>query len=60
MESIKRNELPPHPLSDLEKEYIASLSPDLKELHTIAQESLGSSYFVKYTHGYKKWIKNRK
>lgn len=35
--------------------FIASLSPNEKELHEMAEKFLGSSYFVQWTHGYRKW-----
>ena len=57
---VKREFLPVHPLSPLEKEYVASLSPDLKRLHEIATENLASSYFVKLTPGFKKWLSEKK
>lgn len=55
-ETEKRSFLPPHPLTPIEKEYIDSLSLDMQRLHQIATESLGSSYFVKSTHGFRKWL----
>ena len=58
-QKVKRQLLPVHPLSPLEKEYIASLTPELKKLHNIATENLASSYFVKSTHGFKKWLAQR-
>ncbi len=50
----KREELPPHPLTEKEAAYVASLSPERKELHELAVKMLGSSYFVERTHGYRK------
>lgn len=55
-EKEKRVFLPPHTLTPIEEEYVASLSPELKKLHQIAVEALGSSYFVKSTHGFRKWL----
>jgi len=36
--------------------FYASLTPKEKELHLLAMEKLGSSYFVQWTHSYKKWV----
>jgi hypothetical protein len=38
-------------------EFYASLSPMEQELHKLAMEKLQSSYFVQWTHFYKKWKK---
>jgi hypothetical protein len=46
---------PIHPLNDEEMEYINSLDPKEKALHTLAVEKLGSSYFVWKSHGYQAW-----
>ena len=35
--------------------FLASLSEQEKELHSMAEGLLGSSYFVQWTHGYMKW-----
>jgi hypothetical protein len=35
--------------------FIASLSSNERELHEMAERFLGSSYFVQWTHGYRKW-----
>lgn len=50
----RREELPPHPLTEKELTYVASLSPERRELHELAVKMLGSSYFVERTHGYRK------
>lgn len=50
----RREELPPHPLTEKELAYVASLSPERRELHELAVKMLGSSYFVERTHGYRK------
>jgi hypothetical protein len=39
--------------------YYASLSEREKELHKMAVDLLGSSYFVQWSHGYKKWKANQ-
>lgn len=36
-------------------DFIASLSPQEKELHEIGEKFLGSSYFVQWTYSYRKW-----
>lgn len=47
--------LPPHPLDPSEQQYVAQMGPQDRALHELAVQKLGSSYFVKWTHGYKKW-----
>ena len=47
----------PAPLPEDFEEFYASLTEQEKELHTLATEKLGSSYFVQWTHMYKKWKK---
>lgn len=49
------DKLPPHPLTAEAKLYIASLDARGKELHELAVEKLGSSYFVDRTLGFQKW-----
>ena len=52
---------PPKPAalpSDFE-EFYASLSPQEKELHQLAIDKLQSSYFVQWSHMYRKWRKNK-
>lgn len=46
---------PPHPLNPQEKLFVASLSEKEKQLHDLATQMLGSSYFAGKTHAYKKW-----
>ena len=46
----------PHPIPKEAAAYVASMSPKDKELHELAQKLLGSSYFVEWSHGYKKWV----
>lgn len=41
-------------------EFIASLDDRERELHEMAERLLGSSYFVQWTHGYRKWKAGRK
>jgi len=38
-------------------EFYTSLTPAEKELHELATEKLGSSYFIQWTHMYTKWSK---
>ena len=47
------------PLPDDFDEFYASLTPQEKELHLLAIEKLQSSYFVQWTHFYKKWKKTK-
>jgi hypothetical protein len=49
---------PPHALTPTEKTFLASLSEKEKELHKLASEMLGSSYFVGKTHSFGKWMAN--
>jgi hypothetical protein len=49
----------PAPLPADFDEFYASLSPLEKELHLLAIEKLQSSYFVQWTHFYKKWKKDK-
>jgi hypothetical protein len=54
------NPPPTHPLNELEKEFIKSLSPKEYALHEIAVKKLGSSYFVWKTHGFNQWLEKKK
>ena len=47
----------PAPLPEDFEEFYACLTPQEQELHHLATEKLGSSYFVQWTHFYKKWKK---
>ena len=47
----------PAPLPDDFDEFYASLTPQEQALHLLAIEKLQSSYFVQWTHFYKKWKK---
>ncbi len=40
-------------------EFYASLTPQEQELHQLAIDKLQSSYFVEWTHFYKKWKKEK-
>lgn len=50
----------PAPLPEDFDEFYASLTSQEKELHALATEKLGSSYFVQWSHFYKEWKKNKK
>lgn len=45
------------PLPEDFDEFYASLTEEEKELHQLAIEMLQSSYFVQWTHMYRKWKK---
>lgn len=47
--------LPPHTVPEEAAAYIAAMTPQERELHDLAVELLGSSYFVEWSHGFKKW-----
>lgn len=47
----------PAPLPVDFDEFFSSLAPNEKALHYLAQDKLGSSYFVQWTHMYTKWSK---
>jgi hypothetical protein len=49
----------PAPLPDDFDEFYASLTEQEQELHQLAMEKLQSSYFVQWTHMYKKWKKTK-
>ncbi len=49
----------PAPLPSDFEEFYASLTKAEKELHQLAIEKLGSSYFVQWCHMYKDWKKNK-
>ena len=50
----------PHAIPAEAAAYVAAMSPKDKELHELAQQLLGSSYFVEWSHGYKKWVASQK
>jgi hypothetical protein len=51
---------PPHKVNEKEKQFLDTRSPREKELHRLAQEMLGSSYFTGKTHGFTAWLKSNK
>lgn len=54
---MKKATLPPHSVGEKGQQFLGSLPPREKELHVLAQEKLGSSYFVEKSLGFKKWLK---
>lgn len=52
----QRKELPPHPVVEKAAEYVATMTAQQRELHELATQMLGSSYFVDRTHGFRKWL----
>jgi hypothetical protein len=51
---------PPHPLNPKEEAFVKSLSTKEKELHQLATQMLGSSYFAWKTHGFRAWEAKQK
>jgi hypothetical protein len=49
---------PPHALNDKETQFRNSLPQKEKELHQLATEMLGSSYFTGKTHGFTAWFQS--
>jgi hypothetical protein len=49
----------PAPLPEDFDEFYASLTVQEKELHQLAIEMLGTSYFVQWCHMYRKWSTDR-
>lgn len=47
---------PQHVVPDEVKPYIEQLNEKELELHKLAIELLGSSYFVEYSKGYLEWL----
>lgn len=50
----------PSPLPEDYEEFMASLTDKEKLLFEIAKEKLGSSFFIQWTHLYKKWKASKK
>jgi hypothetical protein len=50
---------PPHTLPADAAEFLASLPEVEQQLHKLAAEKLGSSYFMDRTHSYKNWKKKQ-
>ena len=51
----KKEVLPPHKPELEAAQYIRSMTPAQLELHMMAQEKLGSSYFVERSKGFLEW-----
>jgi len=49
---------PPHKVTDVEKKFLDTRDSKEKELHRLAQQMLGSSYFTGKTHGFTAWLKS--
>jgi hypothetical protein len=49
----------PAPLPQDFDEFYQSLTPEEKELHELAIQKLGSSYFIQWTHMYRAWLKKK-
>ncbi len=50
---------PPHALPADAEEFLASLPEVERQLHKLAAEKLGSSYFMDRTHSYKAWKRSK-
>ena len=50
---------PPHAHNTQEKAFLQSLTHKEKELHQLAAQMLGSSYFTGKTHAFRAWEKNK-
>jgi hypothetical protein len=51
--------LEPHAIPEAVKAYVEQMNPKERELHDLAIELLGSSYFIEYSHGYLNWAKTQ-
>jgi hypothetical protein len=51
---------PPHTINPQEIAFVESLTKEENELHLLATQMLGSSYFVGKTHAYNKWVAKQK
>lgn len=56
----KKEVLPPHKPKLEAAQYIRSMTVAQLELHKMAQEKLGSSYFVERSKGFLEWKKTNK
>lgn len=52
---IKYTPPPPAPLPADYDEFVASMTAQERELFDLAREKLGSSFFVQWSHLYKRW-----
>lgn len=55
MDPTKKQTLPLHPIGEKGHMYLKSLTDRERELHLLAQQQLGSSYFVEKSDGFLKW-----
>jgi hypothetical protein len=54
------DKLPDHPITKEAAQYLKQMTPDQKELHKMAQDKLGSSYFLERTKGFLDWKAKQK
>ena len=54
------DKLPPHPITKEAAAYIKTMTVAQLELHAMAVEKLGSSYFVERTKGFLEWKAKQK
>ncbi len=52
--------LKPHETPDKVKPYLEQMTQKERELHELAVQLLGSSYFIEYSHGYLTWLSKQK
>jgi hypothetical protein len=57
MDPSKKQTLPLHPIGEKGHMYLKSLTERERDLHLLAQQQLGSSYFVEKSDGFRKWLK---
>jgi len=58
--TTKKTDLPPHAMTPEGDKYMATMKPEQLELHKIAIEMLGSSYFIERTRGFRAWKESTK
>lgn len=51
---------PPHKVTATEKQFLDTRDGKEKELHRLAQQMLGSSYFTGKTHGFTAWLQSQR
>jgi hypothetical protein len=57
---MKRVYLPPHKIPEDAEEFLADCTPEERAVHNMAIKSLGSSYFMEKSHGYRLWKEKQK
>jgi len=57
---MDKQPLPDHAVPKEAEEYLKSLTPEKMELHKMAQEKLGSSYFIERSKGFIAWKDKQK